>query len=146
TEGENKGNPIENTPRHALNFTGTWYVNDKFTTWLEAEYKSDRVRFTNPNLNDVNISREIDAVGNKLKAYELFNLGASYKVSNQVTVSGRVNNLLNKDFDDYKTFINSDNDVVNAFLYTNSTIGLAGKYIPDRNYSLSLSYDFYNLK
>lgn len=49
TEGENQGNPIENTPRHALNFTGTWYVNDKFTTWLEAEYKSDRVRFTNPD-------------------------------------------------------------------------------------------------
>ncbi|MDH5820875.1 TonB-dependent receptor domain-containing protein [Acinetobacter pseudolwoffii] len=142
TEGENKGNPIENTPRHALNFTGTWYVNDKFTTWLEAEYKSDRVRFTNPNLNDVNISREIDAVGNKLKAYELFNLGASYKVSNQVTVSGRVNNLLNKDFGDYKTFINSDNDVENAFLYTKTTSGLAGTYIPDRNYWLSLSYDF----
>lgn len=142
TEGENKGNPIENTPRHALNFTGTWYVNDKFTTWLEAEYKSDRVRFTDPDLSDVNVSREIDAVGNKLKAYELFNLGASYKVNNQVTVSGRVNNLLNKDFGDYKSFINSDNEVENAFLYTKTTSGLAGTYIPDRNYWLSVSYDF----
>ncbi len=142
TEGENKGNPIENTPRHALNFTGTWYVNDKFTTWLEAEYKSDRVRFIDPDLSDVNVSREIDAVGNKLKAYELFNLGASYKVNNQVTVSGRVNNLLNKDFGDYKSFINSDNEVENAFLYTKTTSGLAGTYIPDRNYWLSVSYDF----
>ena len=124
------------------NLTGTWYVNDKFTTWLEAEYKSDRVRFTNPDLDDLDVSREIDAVGNKLKAYELFNLGASYKVNNQVTISGRVNNLLDKDFGDYKSFINSDNEVENAFLYTKTTSGIAGTYIPDRNYWLSVSYDF----
>ena len=58
TEGENKGNPIENTPRHALNFTGTWYVNDKFTTWLEAEYKSDRMRFTDPEDHLLDRDRE----------------------------------------------------------------------------------------
>ena len=141
TEGTNKGQAIENTPRHAANLTGTWYINDQFTTWLEAEYKSKRKRFENPNLN-VNTIREVEVTNNELKAYELFNIGASYKVNNQVTLSGRVNNLLNQDFGEYNTFINADGDLTNAFLYTKTTSGIAGTYIPDRNYWLSVSYDF----
>lgn len=141
TKGENKGQTIENTPRHAVNLTSTWYVNDQFTTWLEAEYKSKRTRFTDPTANTDTI-REAEIAGNELKAYELFNLGASYKVNNQITLSGRINNLFDKDFGDYQTFTNTKGETVNAFLYTKTTSGLAGTYIPDRNYWLSISYDF----
>ena len=54
----------------------------------------------------------------------------------------RLNNLLNQDFGEYNTFINADGDLTNAFLYTKTTSGIAGTYIPDRNYWLSVSYDF----
>ena len=141
TKGVDKGQPIENTPRHAINMTGTWLVNDKFSTWLEAEYKSKRTRFTDPDAN-TNTQREVAVTNNELKAYELFNLGASYKVNNQVTLSARINNLLDKDFGEYKTFTNTSGDTVNAFLYTKTTSSSAGTYIPDRNYWLSVSYNF----
>ena len=108
---------------------------------LEAEYKSKRTRFTDPTANTDTI-REAEITGNELKAYELFNLGASYKVNNQITLSGRINNLFDKDFGDYQTFTNTKGETVNAFLYTKTTSGLAGTYIPDRNYWLSISYDF----
>lgn len=141
TKGATKGQQIENTPKHAFNLTGTWQVNDKFSTWLESEYKSKRKRFTDPSAN-TNTIREVEVTNNELKAYELFNLGASYKVNNQVTLSARVNNLLDKDFGEYTTFTNTEGENVNAFLYTKTTSATSGTYIPDRNYWLSISYDF----
>ncbi|WP_139853037.1 TonB-dependent receptor domain-containing protein [Acinetobacter pullicarnis] len=141
TEGKTKGQSIENTPRHAANLTGTWFVNDKLSTWLEAEYKSKRTRFTDP-MQNINTIREAEITNNELKGYELFNLGASYKVSNQVTLSGRVNNLFNKDFGDYRSYINTNGDTVNAFLYNKTTSATAGTYIPDRNYWLAVTYNF----
>lgn len=139
--GKNQGQSIENTPKHAANFTGTWTINDQFSTWLEAEYKSKRNRFANPTESE-NIIREVAVTGNELKGYELFNLGASYQVNNQVTLSGRVNNLLNKDFGEYRTFTQTNGDLTNAFLYSKTTSATAGTYIPDRNYWLSLTYNF----
>ncbi|WP_353173792.1 TonB-dependent receptor domain-containing protein [Acinetobacter rudis] len=141
TEGSKKGQQIENTPKHAANLTGTWLVNDKFSTWIEAEYKSKRNRFDDPRANE-NTIREVAVTGNELKAYELFNLGASYRVNDQVTLSGRVNNLLDKDFGDYRTFTQTNGDITNAFLYSKTTSATAGTYIPDRNYWLSLTYNF----
>ncbi|AOA59931.1 TonB-dependent receptor domain-containing protein [Acinetobacter larvae] len=141
TSGKSKGQAIENTPKHAANLTGTWLVNDQFSTWLETEYKAKRLRFTDPN-SSVDTIREADVTHNQLKAYALLNLGAAYKVNSQVTLSARVNNLLNKDFGDYKTFQNSRGESVNAFLYQKTGRSTEGTYIPDRNYWLALSYNF----
>ncbi|AYA03691.1 TonB-dependent receptor [Acinetobacter sp. WCHAc010034] len=141
TKGKKKGQSIENTPRHAANLTTTWAVNDQFTTWLEAEYKSKRTRFTDPH-DSTDTEREVAVTGNELKGYELFNLGASYQVNDQVQLTARVNNLLNKDFGEYKTFTATNGTPTNAFLYTKTTSSSAGTYIPDRNYWLSISYNF----
>jgi len=116
-------------------------VNDQFTTWLEAEYKSKRTRFTDPH-DSTDTEREVAVTGNELKGYELFNLGASYQVNDQVQLTARVNNLLNKDFGEYKTFTAANGTPTNAFLYTKTTSSSAGTYIPDRNYWLSISYNF----
>ena len=72
----------------------------------------------------------------------IINLMGKYEISKNLSAQLNVNNLFDKDFGDYQTFTNTKGETVNAFLYTKTTSGLAGTYIPDRNYWLSISYDF----
>ena len=97
--GDNKGQPFANTPKHSLNATLNWQATSKLNTWFKGEYKSDRKRFTDKYSNLSAENKAIyDQIGNEIKAYELFHLGANYKWNKDLTFSATIYNLFDKDF------------------------------------------------
>ncbi|WP_108444980.1 TonB-dependent receptor domain-containing protein [Halomonas denitrificans] len=97
--GEQKGEPLTDTPEHAVNATLRWQARDRLSTWLSGEYRSERYRARErvrgaPSFADLG----------DFEAYALFHLGGSYALSNGVTLSATVYNLLDKDFVDYRAY------------------------------------------
>lgn len=90
--GAQAGLPLSETAKHMANATLDWSVTDRFSTQLSVEARSKRFRGVSAT------------TGEHLyyKDYELFNLGAQYRVNDFVTLSGRVNNLLDEDFTTYQ--------------------------------------------
>ncbi len=90
--GAQAGQPLNNTAKHMANATLDWSVTDRFSTQLSVEARSKRYRGVS----------SISGDHLYYKDYELFNLGAQYRVNDFVTISGRVNNLLDQDFTSYQ--------------------------------------------
>ncbi|PKP83344.1 MAG: TonB-dependent receptor [Alphaproteobacteria bacterium HGW-Alphaproteobacteria-18] len=90
--GAQAGLPLNETAKHMANATLDWSVTERFSTQLSVEARSKRYRGVSAT------------TGEHLyyKDYELFNLGAQYRVNDFVTLSGRVNNLLDEDFTTYQ--------------------------------------------
>lgn len=91
--GPSEGQPLTNTAKHMANVTLDWEPTDRISTQLGFETRSDRYRGVD------------GTTGEHLfyKAYNVFNLGAQYDLNDFVTISGRINNLLNEDFTSYQT-------------------------------------------
>ncbi|MGJ8689767.1 MAG: TonB-dependent receptor domain-containing protein [Gammaproteobacteria bacterium] len=97
--GAEAGRPLTNTAEHMLNATVDWNVLDNLTLSLQSEFRSDRYRGWNTVLDEAQYYEQ----------YELLNLGISYKVNENITLFGRVNNLLDEDFTTYSTdFVDID--------------------------------------
>ena len=115
--GDNKGQPLTNTPEHLANAKLAWQTTDRLNLWLKSEYRGERARFTSKyeNLANANGSYSTnqsiyDTLGKNTKAYTLFHLGGSYKASENVTLNAAIYNLLDKDFvkgKAYTTYANS---------------------------------------
>ncbi|MCH7314233.1 TonB-dependent receptor [Acinetobacter sp. ANC 3882] len=141
TKGKNKGSYLNNVPRNALNMTSTWHINDAFDLWLQHEYKSERKRYsTAQTAGDAALI--YNATNNKLKGYNLFNLGASYSVNDQLRFNGSVNNLLDKDFTNNGSYIDANGNPASYYDYMMIGSGMSGTYLAGRNFWLSVSYDF----
>ncbi len=97
---------LNNVAKHMANAKLNWLATEKLNLWLRGEYrgKSRRYEFT-PVATSVTAWNEYLAIGNDLKAYSLFHLGGSYKVSKAVTVNANIYNLLDKRFDEYKAYL-----------------------------------------
>lgn len=96
--GDSKGDPINDTPRHMVNLLLRWKPTDRWDTWIRGEYRSKGFR------SGVNTTAGADArdlVGD-WKAYSLFHLGTSYKVTKDLTLSGTIYNLFDKEFNTAK--------------------------------------------
>ncbi|RKQ72005.1 outer membrane receptor for ferrienterochelin and colicins [Litorimonas taeanensis] len=104
--GPNVGEPLVNTPAHQFNARLTWAVTDRLNTWLRGEYSSSRYR----GLGD-----EQTQLGD-YKSYTLFDLGGAYEVSESITLSATIYNLLNDDFVRYVPYL-SDGDTAYANEY-----------------------------
>lgn len=108
--GENKGEPLTNTPEHLANAKLNWQTTDRLNLWVKSEYRGERARFTSKyeNLDDNNrysTSQSIyDTLGKNTKAYTLFHLGGSFRASENVTLNATIYNLLDKDFVDGKSY------------------------------------------
>ncbi|MFC3607827.1 TonB-dependent receptor domain-containing protein [Stutzerimonas tarimensis] len=89
--GANKGQPLNQTAKHMLNTTLDWQVLPSLNLYLGMEARSKRYR---GQINDKHAY---------YKDYEVFHLGASYRVNDHFTVTGRIDNLLNQDFTSYQT-------------------------------------------
>lgn len=103
--GDNKGQPLTNTPEHLANAKLAWQTTDRLNLWLKSEYRGERARFTSKyeNLADARgrytTNQSIyDTLGRNTKAYTLFHLGGSFKASENVTLNAAIYNLLDKDF------------------------------------------------
>lgn len=141
TKGENKGSYLNNVPKNAFNMTSTWHINESLDLWLQHEYKSERKRYsTVQTAGDSSII--YNATNNKLKGYNLFNLGASYVVNDQLRFNGAVNNLLDKDFTSNGTYIDANGNPASYYDYMVIGSSMSGTYLPGRNLWLSVSYDF----
>lgn len=91
--GPEAGQPLTNTAEHMANATLDWMLLDNLTLSLQSELRSDRYR-------------SWDSVQDKpryFESYNLWNLGLSYEVTENITVFGRINNLLDEDFTTYTT-------------------------------------------
>ncbi len=90
--GAEAGLPLTNTAKHMANATLDWTITDKFSTQLSSELRSKRYRGVS------------SVTGEQLfyKDYVVYNLGAQYRLNDAVTLSGRVNNLLDEDFTSYQ--------------------------------------------
>ena len=75
--------------------TSTWHINPAMDVWLQHEYKSERKRY-NTEQTSGDAALIYKATGNKLNGYNLFNLGANYSLSDNVRITGAVNNLLDR--------------------------------------------------
>ncbi|HLV18132.1 MAG TPA: TonB-dependent receptor, partial [Pseudomonas sp.] len=154
--GENKGEPLTNTPRHLANAKLNWQTTDRLSLWLKSEYRGERARFTSSyeNLADNNrysTNQSIyDTLGKNTKAYTLFHLGGSFKASQNVTLSATIYNLLDKDFvkgKAYETYSYARNGdltkgVAYGTDYSHSTAGTTGVMEEGRRLWLSANITF----
>ena len=108
--GDNKGEPLTNTPEHLANAKLNWQTTDRLNLWLRSEYRGERARFTSKYENladgvDYSTNQSIyDTLGKNTKAYTLFHLGGSFRASENVTLNATIYNLFDKDFVDGKAY------------------------------------------
>lgn len=89
--GSGKGQPLTNSAKHMLNTTLDWQATPDLSVFLTMEARARRYRDQDP----------VAKTARYYEDYEVFHLGASYRVNDNVTVNGRINNLLDKDFTTY---------------------------------------------
>ncbi|WP_040716741.1 TonB-dependent receptor domain-containing protein [Caenibius tardaugens] len=93
--GTEKGQPLTNTAKHMANATINWQITEGLSTQLTAEHRSSRYR-----------GLGVDGSHLYYKGYEVLHLGVQYRLTDFLTLSGRVNNLLDRDFTSYQhTFV-----------------------------------------
>lgn len=152
--GENKGEPLTNTPEHLANAKLNWQTTDRLNLWVKTEYRGERARFTSKyeNLANANGSNSTnqsiyDTLGKNTKAYTLFHLGGSFRASESVTFNAAIYNLLDKDFVDgkaYSTFSNTGaaNGTAYGTDFSHSTAGTTGVMEEGRRLWLSANLTF----
>lgn len=125
--GEAAGQPLTATARHMANAALHWNITPELGTQLTMEMRSDRFR----NLDDD---------GNPLyyKAYNVLHLGAQYRVNRRLSLSMRVNNLLNTDFTSFQTTFTDNGDGT----WSMQALDDYNNKDKARNYWLSLNFAF----
>ncbi|MCI5105166.1 MAG: TonB-dependent receptor [Pseudomonadales bacterium] len=125
--GADAGLPLTNTAENMLNSTLDWFVNDDLSLQLTLESRSDRYRGT-------------DANGNKqyYKPYDVLHLGGQYHFNEALTLSVRVNNLLDEDFTSFQTLFIEESPGV----FEPDFIDNYNNKDKARNYWVSLNYNF----
>lgn len=124
--GVEKGLPLGNSAKHMFNASFDWRATDKLSFLLGAQAFMDRFNQVHP----------ITGARVNYKNYHVFNLGASYQASKNVTFNARINNLFNRDFTSYKAEfrdLNGDGD------YVDTNVGGTGR-------NETLFFDDYNNK
>ena len=97
-----KNGQLANTAKHIANAQLDWNPSAQWRFWLRGEYRGKSPRFSGDPaaLTGGNLAI-YQAVGD-LKAYSMFHLGGSYRVSKALTISANLFNLFNKDFRQFK--------------------------------------------
>ncbi|HWT41168.1 MAG TPA: TonB-dependent receptor [Sphingopyxis sp.] len=88
--GASAGQPLTQSAKHMANATIDWEPLDRLSTQLSAEHRSRRYRGVATNGDHLYYN-----------SYTVLNFGAQYRLNDHLTISGRVNNLLDRDFRDY---------------------------------------------
>lgn len=140
TTGENTGDYLVNNPKHAANASTNWRINDQISTWLEVEFKSSRDRFGEEPAGGENLA-VYEATDNKIQGYQVFNLGASYRFTENLRLNAVLYNLLDKDFTETREY-EWAGETNYAYMYTQVGRSVAGTYIDGRRLWVSVSYDF----
>ncbi len=91
--GASAGRPLGNSAKHMANATLNWDITDALSSQLMIESRSKRYRGVD-GLTGAHLY---------YKDYEVMHLGAQYRLNDFLTLSGRINNLLDEDFTTYDT-------------------------------------------
>jgi outer membrane receptor for ferrienterochelin and colicins len=127
--GAAKGMPLNNTAKHMLNTTLDWQSTSALKISLTQEARAKRYRSQDATTKEALYYKD----------YQIFHLGASYKVNKNLSFNGRINNLLDKDFTTYQTkFTSADNGVT----WTPTYLDDYNNKDKARNYWLSLNASF----
>ena len=119
-----------------------WQATDRAAFWVTGEYRGKSPRFDgNPDRFTGNTQREYQALGD-LKAFTMLHLGSSYKVTDNVTLSANVYNLLDKNFDQYRAWTNEAGETVLGSLYYKTTSATKGTAAAGRTFWLNAQIDF----
>ena len=103
--GENKGDPLNNTPRHAVNTKVDWAATDALGLWAQASYTGKRFR-------DTPQAREV--IGDYERVF-LTHIGGTYQVNKALSFRFAVNNLFDKDFTKHTmTHVSNGNNVYSS--------------------------------
>lgn len=137
--GDDNGQPFRHVPKHMANAKLDWQVTDNFNSWLQAEYHGKTARYTSSSLTST--QRQIKDGEGELHAWTVLNLGASYRITDAITVNGRVNNLLDKDFSHYSTY-GSGRGTEYAGKYFDTSKSTSGTAMAGRNVYVSMNYQF----
>jgi outer membrane receptor for ferrienterochelin and colicins len=128
-EPSTNGKPLRSSPKHMYNATLDYQATNKFNTYLQYSGEIDRfnLRYEEPSSGDY---KDL-----YYKDYSIWNLGTSYKVDKNLTLNGRVNNLFDKDFMEYKAAAQGSGRTPWYYdQYSNISAG--------RNFWLSANYTF----
>lgn len=131
--GSNKGEPLSGSARHMANSSVHWQFLPGASVYLTAEYRAKRRHEAPRNWPD-----DV-ALPEYYKAYTIFHLGGSYRVTDNLEITARINNLLDEDFTDYQTAFTTDDGGVT---WTPNYIDDYNVKAKARNYWLSASYRF----
>jgi outer membrane receptor for ferrienterochelin and colicins len=99
-KADTNGRPLQDSPEHMYSTTLDWQATSKLNTYIQ--YSGEINRF-NQRYETTGSSNDADKryKDSYYKDYSIVNLGASYKFTKDFTLTGRVNNLLDKDFLEY---------------------------------------------
>lgn len=114
--GVNAGQPLTDTPKHALNLRLDWKPTTQWNAWVRAEYRSERYR-GNPATD-----LATQALGD-YKAYTQFHLGGSYQVTPKFALNAAIYNLFNKNFIDYGSYRSAPTTITYSNRYRNPQEG-----------------------
>jgi len=109
TSGSSRGQPLGSQPRHALNLSVNWDINERANAWIRGEYRAKQFNGVDWNEKQVFYS-----------PYWLASVGGSYLVSDNVTLSASIFNLFDKNFVDYGPPKTGTNAPVTNATWTNS--------------------------
>jgi len=117
--GEADG-PLSDTAKHMANATLRWDASDRYSFWLQGEYRGKSRRFDgDPSGYTGDTRTAYEALGD-LQDYTVFNLGGQYRASKNVTLNATIYNLFDKDFLKCQTWTNSSGDVLCGSPYIES--------------------------
>jgi outer membrane receptor for ferrienterochelin and colicins len=91
--GASKGQPLTNSAKHMYNVAIDYMPTSKLATYVILTGEKDRFRDWDTTTDSALYYKD----------YSVLNAGVSYKANENVTLVGRVNNLLDRDFTSYTT-------------------------------------------
>lgn len=141
-DGDNKGAPLSYTPEHMVNAKLNWQITEEVASWLGARYRGKTPRFTQNYSSLSAVQKKVyDEKGEYLKAWTVVDAGLSWKMTDALTLNAAVNNLLNKDYSDVSLY-SAGKSTLYAGDYFQTGASTTGYVIPERNYWMSLNYQF----
>ncbi|MBD3897462.1 TonB-dependent receptor [Halomonas sp. ML-15] len=136
-----RGASLTLAPRHKLTAAVTWDINERWSATLEGEHYSGRDRFASTPEAGSQSAALVAAVGDSFKSYELFNLSSTYRVADNVRLTGTIHNLLDTDFGSGTTY-EYEGDTYAGYDYIATGRSIDGTYMDRRSLWLSATYEF----
>ncbi|HAJ13685.1 MAG TPA: TonB-dependent receptor [Comamonadaceae bacterium] len=137
-----KSGKLSDTAEHMASAQLRYDVSERWNLWLRGDYRGKSRRFDGDpaQLTGDNL-REYQALGD-LKGFALFHLGASYKLSKNVTLGATVYNLFDKDFTQFTAWTNGAGETVLGSPYSKTTSGTKGSALSGRTFWLTANVNF----